>query len=236
MSSGRCAATASTFLIFACALTATQAGAHAVGGTDADFVAGARGALPFPFAYLGAKHMVSGLDHLLFLLGVIFFLRRPRDIILYVSLFSLGHSIALLAGALAGFGLNAHLVDAAIGLSVAYKAFDNIGGFEAVAGRRPDPRWTIFGFGLIHGLGLATSLEALRLHGEGLVWNLLSFNIGVEIGQILALSVLLALLLLWRRSEWFGRSAVAFNWLLMTVGVILTLYQLAGYFLSKGPA
>ncbi|MET0238993.1 MAG: HupE/UreJ family protein [Sphingobium sp.] len=220
----------------ACMLCATQAAAHGVGGSDAAFVAEARGPLPFAFAYLGAKHMVSGVDHLLFLFGVIFYLRRTRDIVLYVSLFSLGHSITLLAGALIGFGLDPHLVDAVIGLSVIYKAFDNIGGFEATTGWRPDPRWTIFGFGLIHGLGLATSLEALRLHRDGLVWNLLSFNIGVEIGQMLALSLLLILLLIWRRSRWFARGATAFNWLLMTVGTILTGVQIAAYALSKGPA
>ncbi|HEX7819092.1 MAG TPA: HupE/UreJ family protein [Sphingobium sp.] len=226
----------SLLLALALVLMATQAMAHGVGGRDAAFVSQARGPLPFAFAYLGARHMVTGLDHLLFLFGVIFFLRRARDIILYVSLFSLGHSITLLTGALAGFGLNAHLVDAAIGLSVVYKAFDNVGGFEATVGWRPDPRWTVLAFGLVHGLGLSTSLEALHLHREGLVWNLLAFNIGVEIGQVVALSLLLALLLLWRRTSAFERSATAFNWLLMAVGVALTGYQLAGYVLLKGPA
>ncbi|MET0252080.1 MAG: HupE/UreJ family protein [Novosphingobium sp.] len=206
--------------------------AHAIGGSDAAFVAATRGPAPFPFAYLGAKHMVSGYDHLLFLLGVVFFLRRPRDIVLYVSLFSAGHSITLLAGALLGFGLDARLVDAAIGLSVVYKGFDNIGGFEALWRRRPDPRLVIFGFGLVHGLGLATSIEALRPHREGLVWNLLSFNIGVEIGQILALSLILAVLLWWRRTALFGRTAIAANWLLMAAGVILTGYHLGGYFIG----
>jgi hypothetical protein len=210
----------------------TPALAHAIGGSDAAFVAATRGPAPFPFAYLGAKHMVSGYDHLLFLLGVVFFLRRARDIALYVTLFSAGHSITLLIGVLLGFGLDARLVDAAIGLSVMYKGFDNVGGFAALWNRRPDPRFVVFGFGLVHGLGLAASIEALRPHRDGLLWNLLSFNLGVEIGQILALAVILALLLAWRRTALFGRTAIAVNWLLMTAGVVLTAHQLGRYFIE----
>lgn len=217
------------------ALMASEALAHAIGGRDAAFVAATTGPAPGPFLYLGAKHMVTGIDHLLFLFGVIFFLRRFRDILLYVSLFSLGHSITLLAGTLIGFGLDAYLVDAAIGLSVAYKAFDNIGGFERTVGFRPDPRWVIFGFGLVHGLGLATKLEALRLHGEGLLVNLVSFNIGVEVGQVAALSLLLLLLIVLRRLRLFSTIAVATNFALMTAGFVLIGYQLAGYYWGPLP-
>jgi hypothetical protein len=173
--------------------------AHAIGGSDAAFVAATRGPAPAPFLYLGAKHMVTGYDHLLFLAGVIFFLRRFRDVLIYVSLFSLGHSITLMSGVLAGFGLNPYLVDAVIGLSVAWKAFDNIGGFERLIGWRPNPRMVVFGFGLIHGLGLATKLEELHLHADGLIANLLAFNLGVALGQAIALSALMAVLALWRR-------------------------------------
>jgi hypothetical protein len=211
-------------------LSAGPAFAHAIGGSDAAFVTAQHGPAVGPFLYLGAKHMVTGYDHLLFLLGVIFFLRRMRDIVLYVSLFSLGHSITLLSGAFFGFGLNAHLVDAVIGLSVVYKAFDNLSGFESTIGRRPDPRLMVFGFGLIHGLGLATKLEELHLNPEGLVINLLSFNIGVELGQIVALSLLLIVMHVWRRMRWFDRSAIIANWLIMAAGFILIGYQLAGYF------
>lgn len=203
--------------------------AHAIGERDAAFVAGTTGPAPGPFLYLGAKHMVTGYDHLLFLLGVIFFLRRFRDVVLYVSLFSLGHSITLLSGVLLGFGLNSYLVDAAIGLSVGYKAFDNIGGFERTIGQRPDPRLMVFGFGLIHGLGLATKLEELHLRREGLLANLVSFNIGVELGQVVALSVLLALISLWRRTRAFSSTAVAANGAIMASGFVLIGYQLAGY-------
>lgn len=208
--------------------------AHAIGGKDAAFVAATRGPAPVPFAYLGGKHMVTGYDHLLFLFGVIFFLRRLRDVAIYVTLFSLGHSITLLTGVLVGFGLNPFLVDAVIGLSVAYKAFDNLGGFERVFGHRPDPRWIVFAFGLVHGLGLATKLEALRLNANGLLVNLVSFNVGVEIGQGIALSIVLAMIAVARRSRWFTSSAIAANWLIMTAGFCLVGFQIAGYVFTKG--
>jgi hypothetical protein len=211
-------------------LLGSEALAHGIEGRDAAFVAATRGPAPGPFLYLGAKHMVTGYDHLLFLLGVIFFLRRFRDVVLYVSLFSLGHSITLLCGVLGKSGLDSRLVDAVIGLSVVYKAFDNIGGFERTLRWRPDPRATVLGFGLIHGLGLATKLEQLGLHREGLLANLVSFNVGVELGQVAALSVLLTLILLWRRTRLFSSAAVAANMTIMTSGFVLIGYQLAGFF------
>jgi len=213
-------------------LGSNAAFAHGIADKDAAFVQATHGPAPLPFLYLGAKHMVTGYDHLLFLFGVIFFLRRFRDILLYVSLFSLGHSITLLSGVLIGFGLNGFLVDAVIGLSVVYKAFDDLGGFESTIGRRPDPRWMVLGFGLVHGLGLATKLAALKLNHQGLVVNLVSFNLGVEVGQVIALSILLALILAWRSTRWFGRTAVTANALIMTAGFVLIGYQLAGYFLG----
>lgn len=216
------------------AFAASEALAHAIGGRDAAFVAATRGPAPGPFLYLGAKHMVTGYDHLLFLFGVIFFLTRFRDVVLYVTLFSLGHSITLLSGVLIGFGLDSYLVDAAIGLSVAYKAFDNIGGFERTVGFRPDPRLIVFGFGLIHGLGLATKLEQLGLNPQGLLVNLVSFNVGVEIGQVVALTVLLALIALWRRTRLFHTTAIAANFAIMTAGFVLMGLQIAGY--VWGPA
>ena len=218
-----------TVIALGVVLCGSAAAAHAIGGQDAAFVAAARGPAPGPFFYLGAKHMVTGYDHLLFLFGVIFFLTRLRDVVLYVTLFSLGHSLTLLSGVLIGFGLDSYLVDAAIGLSVAYKAFDNIGGFERTVGIRPDPRAVVFGFGLVHGLGLATKLEALGLHREGLLTNLVAFNIGVEFGQVVALAVLLAVVSLWRRTRLFDATAVAANFAIMTAGFVLIGLQLAGY-------
>ena len=203
--------------------------AHNIGGTDAAFVAATRGPDPVPFMYLGAKHMVTGYDHLLFLVGVIFFLFRLKQIALYVSLFSLGHSITLLAGVFFDINADPHLVDAVIGLSVAYKAFDNLGGFKTLFGVQPDTRAAVLGFGLIHGFGLATKLQALNLNPEGLLVNLVSFNIGVEIGQILALSLILVAMTLWRRTALFDRTAAGANVLLMLAGVVLAGQQLAGF-------
>ncbi|MBX3482840.1 HupE/UreJ family protein [Phenylobacterium sp.] len=222
----RAAAIASALTVLA---WAGAASAHNIGGTDAAFVAATRGPDPIPFAYLGAKHMVTGYDHLLFLVGVIFFLFRLREIALYVSLFSLGHSITLLAGVFFGLKVEPHLVDAVIGLSVAYKAFDNLGGFRTLFGGQPDTRAAVFGFGLIHGFGLATKLQALHLNPDGLLVNLVSFNIGVEIGQVLALSLILIAMTLWRRTAAFGRTATAANVLLMLAGFVLAGQQVAGY-------
>lgn len=213
---------------------AAAAQAHAIGGSDATFVASTRGPDPWPFLYLGAKHMVTGYDHLLFLTGVIFFLFRLRQVALYVTAFSLGHSITLLAGVLLHWRVDAHLVDAAIGFSVAWKAFDNLGGFKTLIGAQPDNRAVVFGFGLVHGLGLATKLQALRLNPNGLVVNLVSFNVGVEIGQIIALSLILLVMGLWRRTRWFGGTAVAANGLLMVAGFVLAGQQIAGYILGGG--
>jgi len=203
--------------------------AHNIGGTDAAFVAATRGPDPIPFMYLGAKHMVTGYDHLLFLVGVIFFLFRFRQIALYVSLFSLGHSITLLAGVFFNLRVDPHLVDAVIGLSVAYKAFENLGGFTTLFGRQPDTRAAVFGFGLIHGFGLATKLQALNLNPQGLLTNLVSFNVGVEIGQVTALSLILVAMTLWRRTAAFERTAAGANVLLMLAGFVLAGQQVAGY-------
>src|SRR2546430_326406 len=165
--------------------------AHGIGGKDASFVAATKGADILAFMYLGAKHMVTGYDHLLFILGVIFFLYRMRDVVIYVTLFSIGHSITLLAGVLLRIHVNPFLVDAIIGLSVAYKAFDNLGGFKSVFGVQPNNRVAVALFGLVHGFGLATKLQEFRLNPNGLVTNMIGFNVGVEIGQFIALAVIL---------------------------------------------
>jgi len=204
--------------------------AHGIGGKDAAFVAATKGPDIFPFMYLGAKHMVTGYDHLLFILGVIFFLYRMRDVVLYVTLFSIGHSITLLAGVLLKIDVYSYLVDAIIGLSVVYKAFDNLGGFKSVFGFQPNNKIAVASFGLIHGFGLATKLQALRLNGNGLVPNMIGFNVGVELGQLIALAVMLAIILQWRRTASFERFAVAANALILTAGFMLMEYQLAGYF------
>jgi hypothetical protein len=204
--------------------------AHAIGGKDAAFVAATDGVDVIPFMYLGAKHMVTGYDHLLFLTGVIFFLYRMRDVAIYVTLFSLGHSTTLLAGVLMEINVSSYIVDAIIGLSIVYKAFDNLNGFQSLFGFQPNNKIAVATFGLFHGFGLATKLQALRLNPNGLVENMIGFNIGVEIGQLIALSVILALMTMWRRYPSFSRMAVAANSLILVAGVVLMEYQIAGYF------
>ena len=219
----------SRLLVLATALCASSvAFAHGVAGSDAAYVASSRGVNVFPFMYLGAKHMVTGYDHLLFLAGVIFFLYRLKDVALYVTLFAIGHSTTLLAGVLGGIHANAYIVDAIIGLSVAYKAFENLGGFRKL-GWQIDTRAAVLAFGFAHGFGLATKLQELSLSPEGLAANLVSFNVGVELGQLAALGIILLAFNFWRRSRSFLSGAWTANVLIMAAGFVLIGYQLAGY-------
>src|SRR5690349_12243090 len=219
--------------LFLLAIVCTLLLAHDVSKRDANFVQSNEGAAIFPFIYLGAKHMVTGYDHLAFLVGVIFFLYRMKDIVLYVSLFTIGHSITLLAGVLGGIHANPYLIDAIIGLSVVYKAFDNMDGFRRFLGFQPNTKLAVLIFGLFHGFGLATKLQALELSKNGLVANILSFNVGVEIGQVLALTAVLIALSFWRTRSGYLRHAFATNTVLMTVGFVLTGYQIAGYYMGQ---
>ncbi len=184
------------------------------------------------FLYLGAKHMVTGYDHLLFLFGVIFFLYRLRDVASYVTLFAVGHSVTLLYGVLSGIHVNAYLVDAVIGLSVVYKALDNMGAYRRWFGAQPNARAAVLIFGFFHGFGLATKLQEFALARAGLVERIVAFNVGVEIGQVLALSVILIAMGYWRRTPGFRQHAFAANVVLMTCGFLLVGYQLAGFFVS----
>lgn len=212
--------------------TASFVVAHGVDDNTRTFLQQNTGVQFVPFLYIGAKHMITGYDHLLFLLGVIFFLFRSQEVLLYVSLFTLGHSITLMSGVLANIQVNAYLIDAIIGLSVVYKGFDNLSGFKRVLGVQPDTRYAVLIFGLFHGFGLATKLQEFHIPEEGLLTNLIAFNIGVEIGQFAALAIILILISAWRHSATFGRFAVLTNTLLMASGIMLTGYQLTGYFTS----
>src|SRR5256884_8125180 len=174
------------------------AGAHNVSRRDATFVQANKGSAVAPFMYLGAEHMVTGSDHLLFLVGVIFFLYKLKDIVQYVSLFTIGHSITLLGGVLGGIHANSYLIDAIIGFSVVYKAFDNMDGFKRFLGFQPNMKIAVLIFGLFHGFGLATKLQELNLAKTGLVTNIVSFNVGVEIGQVMALTAVFVSLRFWR--------------------------------------
>jgi hypothetical protein len=183
--------------------------------------------------YLGAKHMVTGYDHLLFLIGVIFFLYKLKDVVQYVSLFTIGHSLTLLGGVLGGIHANSYLIDAIIGFSVVYKAFDNMDGFKRLFGFQPNTKLAVLLFGLFHGFGLATKLQEFTLAQTGLVTNIVSFNVGVEIGQILALTAVLIGLSFWRTRRGFLRHAFATNTVLMVGGFLLVGYQLTGYFVAQ---
>lgn len=213
------------------ALIASAAAAHGVGGRDQGFLTRSAGFAPGPFLYLGAKHMVTGYDHLLFLAGVIFFLYRFRDVALYVTLFAVGHSLTLLGGVLGGLHVDAYLIDAIIGLSVSYKALENLGALRTL-GIEIDSRKAVFVFGLFHGLGLATKLQDLALSEDGLLGNMVAFNVGVELGQVAALSLILVGFNLWRASGRFLRYASVANWLLLTAGFVLAGLQLTGFFAS----
>jgi hypothetical protein len=210
--------------------TANEALAHGVTAGGKGYILESTGALPIPFIYLGAKHMMTGYDHLLFLLGVIFFLYRLKDVGIYVTLFAVGHVITLLAGVLMEISVSAYLIDAIIGFSVAYKALDNMGAFQRWFGFQPNTKVATFGFGLIHGFGLATKLLDYQLQPDGLLVNLLSFNVGVEIGQVLALAAILIAMTYWRKSGNFMRHAYTANTVMMMLGFLLMGYQLVGYF------
>ncbi len=213
-------------------LAAFSAAAHGVTGDDASFLQKTSGPHPILFAYLGAKHMVTGYDHLLFLFGVIFFLYRMREVGAYVTLFAIGHSVTLLYGVLGGVHVNPYLVDAIIGFSVVYKALDNLGAFKRWFGVQPNTKAAVLIFGFFHGFGLATKLQDFKLSRDGLVENIVAFNVGVELGQLLALSAILIAMGFWRRTDAFTRQAFAANAVLMTAGFVLIGYQLTGYYVS----
>ena len=223
----RILALAAVLLIFLA--SGAEAWAHNVAEGDKGYIQESSGTLILPFIYLGAKHMVTGYDHLLFLFGVIFFLYRLKDVGIYVTLFAIGHSTTLLFGVLTGISANAYLIDAIIGLSVVYKALDNLGAFQRWFGFQPNTKAATLIFGFFHGFGLATKIIEFEIAEDGLVPNLLAFNVGVEIGQLLALGAILIVMGFWRRTQSFIRHAFAANTLLMTAGFMLVGNQLVGF-------
>jgi hypothetical protein len=211
---------------------AADALAHGVATGDKGYIQEITGVHLVSFMYLGAKHMVTGYDHLLFLLGVIFFLYRMKDIGIYVTLFAIGHSTTMLAGVYFGTSVSSYLIDAIIGLSVVYKALDNLGAYQRWLGFQPNTKAATLIFGFFHGFGLATKIQEFQLSRDGLLPNLLAFNVGVEIGQLLALGAILILMGYWRRSEGFLRHAYTANVAMMTMGFVLIGLQLTGYFVA----
>ncbi|UFN49245.1 HupE/UreJ family protein [Roseomonas sp. OT10] len=210
----------------------TEALAHAVAEGDKGYIQEITGVHLLPFIYLGAKHMVTGYDHILFLFGVIFFLYRLQHIALYVSLFALGHSTTMLAGVYFGIGINSYLIDAIIGFSIVYKALDNLGAFQRWLGYQPNTKLATLIFGFCHGFGLSSKILDYNISPDGLLPNLLAFNVGVEVGQLLALGAILIAMGFWRRSPSFLRHAYTANVVMMTAGFVLIGYQLTGWFVS----
>ena len=210
-------------------LVSGSALAHNVTEGDAGYIQEIWGVKLVPFTYLGAKHMVTGYDHILFLFGVVFFLYKLKDVAIYVSLFALGHSVTMLAGVWFGWGINAYIIDAIIGLSVVYKALDNLGAYQRWFGFQPNTKAATLIFGLFHGTGLATKILDYKIAADGLLPNLLAFNVGVEIGQILALLVILIVMGYWRKTEQFFRQAYSVNVIMMSLGFMLMGYHITGY-------
>jgi hypothetical protein len=213
-------------------LAAADVFAHAVTEGDKGYIQEISGVHIVPFMYLGAKHMMTGYDHILFLLGVIFFLYRLSHIAVYVSLFAIGHSVTMILGVYFSIGINSFLIDAIIGVSVIYKALDNLGAFQRWLGFEPDTKMATLVFGLFHGLGLASKILEYEIASDGLLPNLLAFNVGVEIGQVLALAVILVAISYWRRTSGFLHHAYTANVLVMTAGFVLVGMHLTGYFVS----
>jgi hypothetical protein len=219
-------------VILAMLLSTGFAAAHAVAEGDKGYIQEITGVHLIPFMYLGAKHMVTGYDHLLFLLGVIFFLYRLQHVAIYVSLFAIGHSTTMIMGVYFGWNVSSYLIDAIIGLSVVYKALDNLGAFQRWFGFQPNTKLATLIFGFFHGLGLATKILEYDIAQDGLLPNLLAFNVGVEIGQLLALAAILILMGYWRQTTSFWKHAYTANVLMMTAGFVLIGYQLTGYFVA----
>ena len=206
--------------------------AHAVAEGDKGYIQEIFGVHLIPFTYLGAKHMITGYDHILFIFGVIFFLYRMKDIAIYVSLFALGHSLTMITGVMFNFGINSYIIDAIIAFSIVYKALDNLGAFQQWFGVQPNTRVVVLIFGLLHGFGLASRVIEYEIAEDGLLPNLLAFNVGVEIGQILALAGILVAMGWWRRADSFYRHAYTANIVLMTAGFVLLGKQITGYVVS----
>lgn len=224
------------FLVVAILLTTSIAYAHGI--SEADKAAMLNGG-NLQYIWLGATHMLSGYDHLLFLFGVIFFLTNTKDIIKFVTIFTIGHSITLIFATFMGIKANYYLIDAVIALSVIYKAFDNNKGFQNYFGMKQSPNilTMVLIFGLIHGFGLSTRLQQLPLGEQSgdMLLRIISFNVGVELGQILALIGMLIVLTGLRKLKEFNRYSKIANHFLMFLGFLLLLMQLHGYLHQSSP-
>ena len=202
--------------------------AHGIGSSDQHILS--EGGL-LAYVYVGAKHMVTGYDHLLFLVGVLFFLRNFGDIVRFITVFTLGHSITLIGATYLGIRADEHLVDGLIAVSVIYKGFENLGGFERVFHTKsPNLLGMVFVFGLIHGFGLSTRLQSFALGMEQFLAKIVCFNIGVEVGQIVALIPIVFIISKWRDRENYAIFYKAVNWGLVVAGIALLIFQVYDHF------
>ncbi len=202
--------------------------AHGV--SDADQETLSNGGL-LAYILVGAKHMVTGYDHLLFLAGVIFYLRNFKDIVRFITVFTIGHSITLIGATYLGIKADEHLIDAVIALSVLYKGFENLDGFKKWFNTAsPNLLFMVFLFGLIHGFGLSTRLQSFDLGSSQFLAKIVCFNIGVELGQVAALIPIVFIITRWQKKKSYDAFYQAMNTYLVIAGIGLFIYQLYGYF------
>lgn len=202
--------------------------AHGV--SDADQETLSNGGL-LAYIFVGAKHMLTGYDHLLFLTGVIFYLSGFKDIVRFITTFTIGHSITLISATYLGIKADEHLIDAVIALSVLYKGFENLGGFEKFFNvKSPNLLFMVFLFGLIHGFGLSTRLQSFDMGNGQFLAKIISFNIGVELGQVLALIPIVFVITRWQTHKSYNAFYKAVNYYLILAGIGLFIYQMYGYF------
>ena len=202
--------------------------AHGVSASDQETL---RNGGLLSYIFVGAKHMVTGYDHLLFLTGVIFYLTGFKDIVRFITVFTVGHSITLISATYLGIKADEHLIDAVIAISVLYKGFENLGGFKKILKTTsPNLLFMVFTFGLIHGFGLSTRLQSFDM-GEGqFLSKIISFNIGVELGQVLALIPIVFIISKWKAFRSYKTFYKIINWFLVFAGIGLFIFQMYGYF------
>lgn len=201
--------------------------AHGVSPSDQEILS--NGGL-LAYIQVGAKHMLTGYDHLLFLTGVIFYLSNFKDIVRFITVFTIGHSITLISATYLGIKADEHLIDAVIALSVLYKGFENLGGFQKfMKTNSPNLLMMVFIFGLIHGFGLSTRLQSFDLGAGQFLAKIVCFNIGVELGQVLALIPIVFVISKWKSRDSYQVFYKAVNWFLVIAGILLFIFQMYGY-------
>lgn len=217
-----------TILVFLLLLLPFAMMAHGVSEADQEML---RNGGLFAYILVGAKHMVTGYDHLLFLVGVIFFLTSIKDVVKFITVFTIGHSITLIFATLWGIKANEHLIDAVIAISVLYKGFENLDGFPKVFNTKsPNLLWMVFMFGLIHGFGLSTRLQSFDMGTDSILAKIICFNIGVEFGQIAALIPIILFINFWKDRKGYQTFHLITNWGLVVAGIGLFILQMYGYF------